>query len=549
MKDVTLGDGSQFTIYTPLELKAYLDRHVIGQEEAKRVISVAVYNHYKRIYMAEACPGITIDKSNILMAGPTGCGKTHIVRSIAAYMGVPYYVADCTSLTQAGYVGDDVESVLAGLLRAAQGNVELAQHGIVFLDEVDKIAKRSSSDHITRDVVGEGVQQGLLKMVEGSVVGVPPNGGRKRPDQELLQMDTRNILFIASGAFSGIEGMVQRRLSDSKQEPGAGIGRPFEYLSQEDLKSFGMIPEFVGRFPVITTLNKLSVEALADIMVKPQNAILKQYAAMFEVEGITLDFTDGALDEMAHIAYNIGTGARAIRSVAECLMNEYTFALSGKEEKRTLTIGRQDVRRLLSKRYSMYMDKAPAENCCDDSTSAVPQAGAGYDPAKTSVAASPRVSWNLVPAGVKDVRAYCREMNGRLFKLTHYKALNTKKDIYMVKPEDVCRWVDCITGGRVIDHVSYMGITKGFFGIDEAETSRKLAKLLVDRIPREVLQREFGRDAEVGSAEGLLRHFKRCGYFTKQLDAGNAYHDYIASKYDYREYQMVRKPDSSPYDD
>lgn len=360
MQTVKLSNGSEFSFFTPKELKSHLDDYVIGQEDAKKTLSVAIYNHYKRLFLAESNPDIKIDKSNILLLGPTGCGKTHMIKTIAEHMGLPYYIADATTLTQAGYVGDDVESILTGLLRNSNYNMSLAEMGIVILDEGDKLAKRGANEHISRDVVGEGVQQALLKMVEGDTVGIPPAEGRKHPEQELLYINTKNILFILSGAFSGIDVIVKDRLSKSTIGFGQHLGKKedesfdaFEHVSQDDLKRFGLIPEFVGRFPVLANVKPLDTDALVRILVEPKNSILKQYTAMFAVDNLKLCFEESALKRIAEIANKIGTGARALRSVIEEVLNDFVYEYGGSDGGQ-LTINVNDVEKSLKKRYETY---------------------------------------------------------------------------------------------------------------------------------------------------------------------------------------------------
>lgn len=360
MQEVTLSSGKIIKLYTPKELKAHLDNYVIGQEEAKMTISTAVYNHYKRILLNDAKVDVKIDKSNMLVVGNTGSGKTFIIKTLAEYMGVPYYIGDATSLTQAGYVGDDVESLLVGLLRSCDFDVEIAKYGIIFIDEIDKLAKRGASLHISRDVVGEGVQQALLKIVEGSEVGVPPQGGRKHPEVPLTYIDTTNILFIGSGAFSGIEEIIKKRV-----QPEAKIGfvakeenpddvisddEIFSYLSQEDLREFGMIPEFVGRFPVITNILPLTEDQLVEIISKPKDNILSQYATLMAMDGIALTIEEEALKYIASIAVKLKTGARALKSLFESVMKDYMFDLPGTNTKE-LKISVEDVKTKLDKRY------------------------------------------------------------------------------------------------------------------------------------------------------------------------------------------------------
>ena len=366
LKEVRLPNGSQFKFYTPKEIKAHLDEYIIGQDEAKKILSVAVYNHYKRIVLMFNSPDSRVDKSNVLMAGPTGCGKSAMIKCIADFMGVPCYIADATTLTQAGYVGDDVESILCGLLRNACQSISQAQIGIIAIDEIDKISKRGSNEHISRDVVGEGVQQALLKMVEGDMVGVPPAEGRKHPDQPLTYIDTKNILFIGMGAFSGIEDIIESRMVSRKmgfkgvndKESECYNGETFEYMCQEDLIRYGMIPEFIGRFPVLCNVNKLKKSDLMKILVEPKNSIFRQYKTMMELDNIELSISDNALKLMADLATEIGTGARGLRSLFESVMNEFVFEYSSEDITDTMkiTITQKMIRKYLDKRFKKYLD-------------------------------------------------------------------------------------------------------------------------------------------------------------------------------------------------
>lgn len=316
----------------PHQIKEHLDQYVIGQDEAKRYLSVAVYNHYKRLQQAVEDDGVEIEKSNIIMVGSTGTGKTLLARTIAHLLDVPFTIVDATVFTEAGYVGEDVESILSRLLQVADYNVQAAQRGIVFIDEVDKIARKSDNPSITRDVSGEGVQQGLLKLLEGSVVNVPPQGGRKHPDQEYIHIDTKNILFICGGAFDGIERKIAQRLnthvvgfSSVDNVRGIDKGNLMKYIQPQDLKSFGLIPEIIGRLPVLTYLNPLDRKALRSILVEPKNSIVKQYIKLFEMDGIKLSFTDGALDFIVDKAMEYKLGARGLRSIVESVVIDAMF--------------------------------------------------------------------------------------------------------------------------------------------------------------------------------------------------------------------------------
>ena len=336
--------GAAFSLKLPKEIKEHLDTYVIGQEEAKKTISVAVYNHYKRILNPTHDNEVEIDKSNVILLGETGTGKTLLARTIARMLDVPFCIADATVLTEAGYVGEDVESVLSRLLQAADYNVEQTERGIVFIDEVDKIARKSDNPSITRDVSGEGVQQALLKLLEGAEVSVPPQGGRKHPEQKLISINTKNILFICGGAFAGIEKIIERRVNRASigyqnEEDHIDDENLLQYAAPADLKSFGLIPELIGRFPVFTHLNPLDASALRQILTEPKNALCKQYIELFKMDGIDLKFDASGLDYMVEKAVEFKLGARGLRSIMEAVLNDAMFELPGTEQKE-LTVTR-----------------------------------------------------------------------------------------------------------------------------------------------------------------------------------------------------------------